>query len=469
MTKPVGTNINVKLPASTPADARAVEKAVAASKPAIAQLADGVADKLTFDFTGVESKDLSSVASVLADSARQFDDFHAFFRHLQALGVEIAFDKKYTGPFIPRTKPVQFESPEIAKAYLPMAMRLQEVVSDTVRLSAFTPKTDGLSKEAQSLVSSGKLSQEGAEIWQRGKTLEGLANEIYPRFELLQEMLAGVDRSSDPDAKALLPAIIGALENLGDVHNRVFFAMTDYVEAAKTLRGSDLESPWPIFVRDAKSGDVAIEFRNTFRGEHLPPDVRQTKLNEAWAKFIDQKGGKVSDIVPITKSFLSGLDNGQLSEFVVTSDGQAMGTKNNKANHSLMAGTPDKSGKFTEKDVATAGALRMWRDESGEPALVILSAKSGHFRPTLKSLEAMKAVLVGMGVPADRILLSQGDVADSHITGAIQLWNYKLANDVDDVPRDWGSANIFDPLKDYEKTVRADARSEVAKLLPNEG
>ena len=74
-----------------------------------------------------------------------------------------------------------------------------------------------------------------------------------------------------------------------------------------------------------------------------------------------------------------------------------------------------------------------------------------------------------MGIPEERILLSQGDVADSHITGAIQLWNYKLANDVDDVPRDWGSANIFDPLKAYEKDVRADARAEVAKLMPSEG
>ncbi len=454
------------LPASPDVQSKqAVEQAVSKVAGAVSQMADGVAGKLTFDFSGIEDKDLTAAASVVVDSATRFDDFHALYRHLQALGVEIGFEKKYSGPFIPQTKPVQFATPDVHPSMVPMAKALQEIVASTVKLANTSAAQDGLSPAAQKSVDAGKMSREAAAIWDQGKTLEGMADIIYPHFEMLQEMLAGIDASKNPAAKELEPAIMSALENLGDVHNRLFFAMTDYVEAAKSLGGSDLESAWPIFIRDTKSGDVTIEYRNTFRGDHLPADVRQTKLNEAWEKFIEKKGGSVDDIVPMTPAFMDQLDNGNLSEFVVTNDDKAMGTTNNKANHSLMAGTPDKSGKYVEKDVKTAGALRVWRDDSGKPQLVVLSAKSGHFRPTMKSLEAMKDILVGQGFPADRILLSQGDVADSHVTGAIQLWNYKLENGVDDVPRDWGSANIFDPLKANEAKIKADAKAKVAALM----
>jgi hypothetical protein len=462
------SNVQVRLPAADAATIKSARALVETGNARLEKMASGVASSLQLDFSKVEKNDLDAVAKLYSDGARRFDDFHAFTRYLQALGVQVGFEKSFGGPFIPRTKPVQFSTPIVEARYVPMAKAIQDIVGTITRLSAFTPKVEGasVSAEAQALVKAGKLpSIESARIWDAGKKLEGISNEVYPLFEELAAMLLHVDNSGDKAAKDLLPAITGSIDNLSDLHNRVFFAMTDYVEDAKSSLGQGLESPWPVFVQDAKSGKVEVEFRNTFRGEHLSADVRQTKLIEAWDKFINEKGGKYSDIVEITPAFLKGLNNGVLSEFVVTRDGTPVGTMNNKANHSLMAGRPDASGTPREQDVLTAGALRMWRDASGEIAMVVLAAKSGHFRPTLESLNAMKAALVKLGVPAERIFLSQGDVADSHVSGAIQLWNYKLENNGQNVPRDVGESMIFGPLKAYEKTVRADAQAHVAQLV----
>src|SRR5207302_1745726 len=81
-------------------------------------------------------------------------DFHAFVRHLEALGVTIGFEKLYGGPFIPRTKPIRFATPDVEPRYLPLAKGLQELVGEIIRLSKAETSDLGpeLSADAQRLL-----------------------------------------------------------------------------------------------------------------------------------------------------------------------------------------------------------------------------------------------------------------------------------------------------------------------------
>lgn len=382
---------------------------------------------VSLDFAN--APDAAAVAKLAEARLSQGDNLHSLFRFLACAGVEVAWAGTYKGPFLPADRDlrsVDFGNKPYSPELAPFAQRLQQIVARTKQLAA------GLAAD--------------------GKVVD-LRSAAVEESRLAQQLISiSIDLSGrgGTEAARLSRASLEAIGNLAELHSRVFYAMTDYVENTKRTLGLVVEGSWPVIEGDGPL--QRLVFRNTFRGERLPPEQRDQKLREAWEKF-RSKGGVESDIQPLGKSFIDKLENGELAEFVVTVDGEYNVSNHPEIKHSLLAG---------EKDADTAGGFRVWKNEKGELALCVLSCKSGHFRPTEESLSLLKQRLVELGIPAERIVVSAGDFSDPSTVLAIDIWRFKESSG-GEMSKQQGDA-FFVGYEQHWKQHRDEGAALVAQL-----
>lgn len=355
--------------------------------------------ELTVDMT--QAPPLDQVTRLFEQQKAAGANPHDLLRFLACLGVDVGWQGTYKGAFVPVALPtIDFGNQPTPEHLKPYAVAIQNLAATTKQLAL-------------------GVDENGQAIDLRDACVK--ASDVAQKLIVVTQALSGKGK----EAEVYFKAGLQAMDNMAELHNRLFYAMTDFVEKTKADLGMKTEGSWPVIKED--QGKLRLLYRNTFRGEHLAMrgsdaaaelTERTRKTEAAWQKFYS-KGGTDADIRPLTREFFLGLEDGQLVEFAQRPQGIYVSI-HPEAKHSHVAGN---------EDVASAGGAKKYTRPDGGIAFVIVNGKSGHFRAHEGSLQGVKQEIVEKaGIPPEMVLTCAGDFTDPSTVLALDIWRYKAEN-----------------------------------------
>jgi len=155
-------------------------------------------------------------------------------------------------------------------------------------------------------------------------------------------------------------------------------------------------------------------YGNTYKLPNIPSREQvRTIYRQELEEFLGA-GGKLSDVHPLDKSFLKTVQPGRLLEFAVDRFDEA------NVAYADTEVTPGHSLLSHGEDVLAAGSFKVFKDARGNIQQVVIGGFSGHFRPPSHTLQHLARHLLALGVPAERIILSEGEATTFRSTEILQ-------------------------------------------------